>query len=229
MLGFGHEFEIALLGHVEIDPHDAIIGQGREDVPLLDQAALLLSLAVDDAVEGGPDRGEVQFGQRQIRLGLGLGELGLEQFHLVLGNALLGGQSLGVRQFQSREFLLGDLGFPPCLVEDRLDLEHQVALSHHLALPDRDGHEIPTLKRADIDVSARVDLADVFLGNDDILRDRAGDHDLMLLVVGLLLIVLVKVRLIQADGSLFQWLDTRDDGVEGSVNPGGVERWDVHA
>ena len=35
----GHVFEVLFLGYVEINPHHAVIGQGREDVPLLDQAA----------------------------------------------------------------------------------------------------------------------------------------------------------------------------------------------
>ena len=70
------------LGDVEINPHHAVVGQGREDVPLLDQAALLLVQAVDDAVERCLDVGKVQFGLRQLRLGLGLGQLGPEQRHL---------------------------------------------------------------------------------------------------------------------------------------------------
>ena len=47
----GHVFEVAGLGHVEIDPHHAVVGQGREDVPLFDQATQLFVQAVDDAVE----------------------------------------------------------------------------------------------------------------------------------------------------------------------------------
>ena len=83
-----HVFEVFGLGYVEINPHHAVIGQGREDVPLLDQAAQLLVLAVDDAVERCYDVGKVQFGLRQIRLGLGLVQFGLEQWHLVLGDTL---------------------------------------------------------------------------------------------------------------------------------------------
>ena len=80
----GHVFEVAGLGYVEINPHHAVVGQGREDVPLLDQAALLLVQAVDDAVERCSDHGKVQFGLRQLRLGLGLCQFGLEQCHLIL-------------------------------------------------------------------------------------------------------------------------------------------------
>ena len=40
LLPVGHVFEVLFLGYVEINPHHAVIGQGREDVPLLDQAAL---------------------------------------------------------------------------------------------------------------------------------------------------------------------------------------------
>ena len=80
----GHVFEVAGLGHVEIDPHHAVVGQGREDVPLLDQAALPLLQAVDDAVERCFDFGKVQFRLRHVRLGLGLVRFGLEQRHLIL-------------------------------------------------------------------------------------------------------------------------------------------------
>ena len=79
LLQVGHVFEVVGFGHVEVNPHHAVVGQGREDVSLLDQAALLLVQAVDDAVEGRLDGGEVQFGLRQLHLGLGLGQLGLEQ------------------------------------------------------------------------------------------------------------------------------------------------------
>ena len=89
LLPVGHVFEVAGLGHVEINPHHAVIGQGREDVPLLDQAALLLVQAVDDAVERCSDVGEVQFGLRQLRLGLGLRQFGLEQCHLILRDHLV--------------------------------------------------------------------------------------------------------------------------------------------
>ena len=84
LLPAGHVFEVLGLGYVEINPHHAVIGQGREDVPLLDQAAQLLVQAVDDAVERCFDVGKVQFGLRQLRLGLGLCQFGLEQCHLIL-------------------------------------------------------------------------------------------------------------------------------------------------
>ena len=89
LLPAGHVFEVVFLGYVEINPHHAVIGQGREDVPLLDQAALLLVQAVDDAVERCFDLGEVQFGLRQLRLGLGLCQFGLEQCHLILRDHLV--------------------------------------------------------------------------------------------------------------------------------------------
>ena len=66
LLPVGHVFEVLFLGYVEIDPHHAVIGQGREDVPLLDQAAELLALAVNDAVERCLDLGKVQFGLRHL-------------------------------------------------------------------------------------------------------------------------------------------------------------------
>ena len=96
----GHVLEITGFGYVEIDPHHAVIGQGREDVPLPDQAADLRALAVDDAVERRSNLGKVQFGLRQIRVGLGLRQLGLEQFHLVLRGTLFLGQLPGVIQLQ---------------------------------------------------------------------------------------------------------------------------------
>ena len=82
LLQVGHVFEVTGLGDVEINPHHAVIGQGREDVPLLDQAALC-SQAVDDAVERGSHVGQIQFGLRQLHLGLGLCQFGLEQCHLI--------------------------------------------------------------------------------------------------------------------------------------------------
>ena len=103
LLRAGHVFEVAGLGYVEINPHHAVIGQGREDVPLLDQAALLLVQAVDDAVERCFDLGKVQFGLRQLRLGLGLCQFGLEQRHLILRDTLFVGQLLGVIELQLRE------------------------------------------------------------------------------------------------------------------------------
>ena len=46
-------------------------------------------------------------------------------------------------------------------------------------------------------MALRVDLADVLLGEGDVLRLRAGDHDLMRLVV---LLLLVHVASRQGDG-----------------------------
>ena len=88
-LQVGLVFKVCFLGYVEINPHDAVIGQGREDVPFLDQAALKHVQAVDDAVETCCDLGKVQFGLRQIRLGLGLCQFGLVQFHLILRDTFL--------------------------------------------------------------------------------------------------------------------------------------------
>ena len=51
LLGAGHVFEVLLLGYVEINHHQAVVRQGRKDVPLLDQAAELLVQAIDNAVE----------------------------------------------------------------------------------------------------------------------------------------------------------------------------------
>ena len=49
LLLVGLVFQVLLLGYVEINPHQAIVGQGREDFPLLDKAAELAGgLAVDD-------------------------------------------------------------------------------------------------------------------------------------------------------------------------------------
>src|SRR5271157_3127281 len=84
LLQAGHVFEVLGLGYVEVNPHHAVIGQGREEVPLLDQAAELLVLAVDDAVERCSDFGKVQFGLRQVRRGPGPVKFGLEQEHLIL-------------------------------------------------------------------------------------------------------------------------------------------------
>ena len=141
--------------------------------------------AVDDAVERCLDVGEVQFGLRQLRLGLGLRQFGLEQYHLILrDDRFLLEQPLGVIELQFREPGLGQLGVQLCLVKNWYDLEHHIALLHRLALLDRDLLEIPALQGTDVDVALRVDLADILLGDDDVLCLGAGDHDLLVLLVG---------------------------------------------
>ena len=57
-------------------------------------------------------------------------------------------------------------------------------------------------------MALRVDLADILLGEGDVLCLRAGDHDLMVLLV-VLLLVLVKIRLILADDVPFHLLGAR--------------------
>ena len=125
--------------------------------------------AVDDAVERCFDGGKVQFGLRQLRLGLGLCQFGLEQCHLILRDHFFLGQLLGVIELQLRELGLGQLGVQLCLVKNWDDLEHHIALLHRLALLDRDLLEIPVLQGTDLDVALRVDLADILLGDDDVL------------------------------------------------------------
>ena len=53
----------------------------------------LLVQAVDDAVERCSDVGKVHFGLRQIRLGLGPCQFGLEQLHLLLRDHLAFGSA----------------------------------------------------------------------------------------------------------------------------------------
>ena len=186
LLPVGLVFEVCFLGYVEINPHDAVIGQGREHVPLLDQAALKDVQAVDDAVETCCDLGKVEFGLRLIRLGLGLCQFGLVQFHLFLRDAFFVGQRLGVIQLQLREVFLGHLGVPLGLVKN-WQISNNTSPSF-TAWPSLIviGLEIAVLQCADIDMSPRVDLADILLGDDDVLCHRAGDRDLMFLLVGLL-------------------------------------------
>ena len=110
-------FEVAFFGYCEINPHHAVIGQGREDVPLLDQAAQLLVQAVDDAVERCSDVGTVQFANSP--------DFG------ALARAIASEGALASVEFDSafvRFALAPDLG--------RFDLEHRIALLHRLALLD---------------------------------------------------------------------------------------------
>ena len=88
LLPVGHVVQVIFLGNVEIDPHHAVIGQGREDVPFFDQAPLALQQAIDDAVERRCDLGEIQLRFGQVRLGLGFRQFGLLEQRLVLGDHL---------------------------------------------------------------------------------------------------------------------------------------------
>ena len=184
----GHVFEVTCFGDVEINPHHAVIGQGREDLSLLDQAALLEVQAVDDAVKRCFDGGKVQFGVRQLRIGLGLGQLGLEQQHLILRDHFVLVQLLGVIVLQLRELCLGQLGVRLFLVKNRDDLEQHVILRHLLTFLDFDRLEISSLQGTDLDVALRVDLADISLDEGQRLRLRVGGRNLMGLDVLLLLV-----------------------------------------
>ena len=136
-------FEVAGLGHVEVNPHHAVIRQGREGILLIDQATRLLFQAAEEPVERRSDCRKVQFDLRELRLGLGPHQFGLVHFHLILGDRLLVEQLLGVVQLYLSELNLGQLGVQPGLVKDWCNLEQHVTLFHRLALPDRDGLERP--------------------------------------------------------------------------------------
>ena len=146
----GLVFEVAGLGHVEVDPHHAGVGEGREGVPLLDQTPLLLLEAADEAVEWRLDDGEAQFGLGKLRLGLGLRQLGLGQCHFLLGDhrLLACGNFLVLLELDLSDPDLGQLGVQLGLGEDRQHLEQHVALLHRLALLDRDLLEIPARQGA---------------------------------------------------------------------------------
>ena len=75
-------------------------------------------------------------------------------------------------------------------------------------------------------MSLRADLADIFLGDGDVLCHRAGDQDLMVLVVDLLLDVLATHtgRTMRS----FQPLGASDHDIKMRVNLGSVQRRDVH-
>ena len=78
-------------------------------------------------------------------------------------------------------------------------------------------------------MALRVDLADILLGDDDVLCLGAGDHDLMVLLVGLLL-VLLKIRLKLADDVPFHLLGVRANVIKIDVNFRRVERRkDIHS
>ena len=57
----GLVFEVTGFGDVEIDPHQAVIGQGRQGLALLDKAALLVGQAVYHAVKRRFDRDHFVF------------------------------------------------------------------------------------------------------------------------------------------------------------------------
>jgi hypothetical protein len=138
---------------------------------------VLLVKAVDDAVERRADGGKVQLGRRQVRFGVGLGQFGLEELHLVQGNHFLVVQPLRVIQLKLRELGLGQFGVELCLVESRYDAEHRIALFHPLTFLDRDRLEVSARQRTDFDVALRVDLTDVLLRENDVLDQWVGDHD----------------------------------------------------
>ena len=111
------------------------------------------------------------------------------------------------------------LGVPLCLVKNWQDLEHHIALLDRLALPDQDLLEIPAVQGTDVDVTLRVDLADTSLGDDDVLCQRAADHNLAVLLVGLLLgLFLVKIRLNVANNVFLYLIGTRANIIKIGVN-----------
>lgn len=153
---------------------------------------MLLFLTVDDAVERRLDLGEVQFRFRQLRLGAGLGQLGLLKQHFLNGDDALFIEPLGVIEFQFRELGLRDLCVPLRLVKSRNDPEQHLILLHVLAFSDRDRLEIPALQRFDLDVTLRVNLADVLLGEHDVLCSGAGDHDLVMSCFAVLVVFVAR-------------------------------------
>jgi hypothetical protein len=62
-----------------------------------------------------------------------------------------------------------------------------------LALFDQNLFEISPLKGADLDVAARVDLANVLLRADDVLDDRTGHQNLVFLMMLRLLQMLLRL------------------------------------
>jgi hypothetical protein len=132
-------------------------------------------------------------------LGLGLVQLGLLQRHLLIGDHLVLEQLLAVIELNLHELGLGQLGIQFRLVKSWYDLVHDIALFHRLAFLDDDVLEIPVLQGTDIDVTARVDLADVLLGDGDVRGRGAGDYDLMMLLIRPLLLVHVAGR--QGEGN----------------------------
>ena len=115
-------------------------------------------------------------------------------------------QPLCVIELNLRELSLGHLGVQSCLVKSCDDLEQRIALLDRLAFFDLDRLEIPALHGPDLDVAVRVDLADILLRVDHILNQRAGDQDLVVLVVNLLLFLVTsgkeKAKYRQDDGEV---------------------------
>ena len=160
----GLVFEVLFLGHVEVDPHHAVIGQGRENIPRLGQAAQLLVQAVDDAVERCLDVGQGQFGFRLSHLRLGLCQFGLEQSHLILRDDLSLEQALGVIEL---ELSMSASAFSASTFAWRrmgMILNIESPFFTALALLDRNLLEIPVLRGADLDVTLRADLANIRAG-----------------------------------------------------------------
>ena len=58
--------QIIRLRHVEVHPHQTIVGQRRENIAFFDQTPELIALTIDDPVKGRNDIGKAQFGFRQL-------------------------------------------------------------------------------------------------------------------------------------------------------------------
>src|SRR5436190_23053417 len=63
-LEFRDILQVPGLGHIEIDPHLAVVRERREDVPFIDEAALLIALAIYNPIKGRRYPRKSQFGRR---------------------------------------------------------------------------------------------------------------------------------------------------------------------
>jgi hypothetical protein len=156
--------EVLGLGHVEVDPQRPVVGQGRQQVALLHEAAEPHHEPIHQPGERGADLGEAHVGLGERQLGLGAVELGGAQRELGRRHDVLVGQHLGVLVFDRGHvgLRLGAAEVRP--VDERHDLEHLRALLDELALVDEDLRQVAALLGAHLDVLDRLDLGDVLVG-----------------------------------------------------------------
>ncbi|GIW79360.1 MAG: hypothetical protein KatS3mg105_1167 [Gemmatales bacterium] len=174
---FGHVVEVEGFGHIEINPHDAVVRKGGENVPFFDKGTKLLVLAMNDSVEGSADGAEIQVSFSQFRLGFGFGEFGAEQSDFLDRNHFLLVKHLGIVQLDLSElcFRLGGVVFG--FVEDGHDLEENIPLLHRLSLLEIHFFQIAPFQGADLDVPPGMYLANELLCGDYIFDFGTCHHD----------------------------------------------------
>jgi hypothetical protein len=173
-----HQVEVLRLGDVEVHPHRRVVRERRQQVALVDEAALPRVEAAHDARERRANLGEPPVRGRQVQLRLRSRQVRLRQRQLVRRDDVLVGEHAGVVQLDLRPLGLG-LGLLHLgLRQHRHQLEHLLALLEPLALVDEDALQGPVLERPHLDVLHRAQLAHVLRGQVDGPSQRRGGRHL---------------------------------------------------